>query len=53
MPIKVKTGMAGSRAGRGRGETTAELKNYSKTARRRQGKEEISGALPKDSNSRA
>ncbi len=36
--IKVKSGMKGSSAGRGRSESTAELKTYSKTARRRQGK---------------
>lgn len=36
MPIKVKVGMKGSRAGRGRVEKTAELKSYSKTVRRRQ-----------------
>jgi hypothetical protein len=49
MPIKVKAGMAGSRAGRGRGEKTAELKNYSKTARRRQAKKDIAEVPPKDS----
>ena len=36
--IKVKRGMKGSSAGRGRSEFTAELKHYSKTARRRQAK---------------
>lgn len=36
--IKVKGGMKGSSAGRGRGEKTAELKGYSKKARRRQGR---------------
>jgi hypothetical protein len=36
--IKVKSGMKGSSAGRGRSESTAELKGYSKTVRRRQGK---------------
>ena len=34
--IKVKAGMEGSSAGRGRSESTAELKDYSKKARRRQ-----------------
>ena len=42
MGIKVKNGMKGSSAGRGRSEKTAELKEYSKTARRRQGKIEAS-----------
>ncbi|MDP9478291.1 MAG: hypothetical protein M3R38_21865 [Actinomycetota bacterium] len=36
--IKVKSGMKGSSAGRGRSESTAELKRYSRTARRRQGR---------------
>lgn len=36
--IKVKGGMKGSSAGRGRGEKTDELKRYSKKARRRQGR---------------
>ena len=36
--VKVKSGMKGSSAGRGRGEATAELKRYSKKARRRQGR---------------
>ena len=34
--IKVKSGMKGSSAGRGRGEKTAELKDFSKKARRKQ-----------------
>lgn len=42
MGIKVKSGMKGSSAGRGRSEKTAELKSYSKTARRRQAKIEAS-----------
>ena len=45
MPIKVKTGMKGSRAGRGRTEKTAELKSYSKTARRRQAKKAVTEQL--------
>ena len=36
--IKVKSGMKGSSAGRGRSESTAELKGHSKTTRRRQAK---------------
>lgn len=41
MPIKVKRGMKGSSAGRGRSEHTEELKSYSKKARRREAKLEI------------
>lgn len=36
--IKVKGGMKGSSAGRGRSEGTATLNGYSKKARRRQGR---------------
>ncbi len=39
--IKVKNGMAGSRAGRGRSEKTAVLKAYSKKARRREARKEV------------
>jgi hypothetical protein len=45
MPIKVKTGMKGSRADRGRTEKTAELKSYSKAARRRQAKTAVTEQL--------
>lgn len=41
MAIKVKSGMKGSSAGRGRSEKTAELKSYSKKARRRQARARI------------
>jgi hypothetical protein len=41
MGIKVKSGMKGSSAGRGRTEFTAELKGYSRKARRRQGRERV------------
>jgi hypothetical protein len=39
--IKVKSGMKGSSRGRGRAEHTAELKSYSKKARRREARARV------------
>ena len=41
MAIKVKSGMKGSSAGRGRSEATGALKSYSKKARRREAQKRI------------
>lgn len=43
--IKVKSGMAGSSAGRGRGEKTGDLKDFSKKARRRQASARVGEGL--------
>jgi hypothetical protein len=43
--IKVKSGMKGSSAGRGRWEKTAALKDHSKGARRREGRARIREGL--------
>ena len=43
--IKARDGMASSRAGRKRAEKTAELKDYSKKARRRQARARVSEGL--------
>lgn len=45
MGIKVKNGMKGSSAGRGRWEKTAALKGYSKGARRRENRARIREGL--------
>ena len=43
--VKVKSGMGGSRNGRGRSETTEEMKRVSKKQRRRQAKVVIAEQL--------
>lgn len=48
MPIKIKTGMKGSSAGRGRTEKTAELKSYSKKARRTEGRRRVNESNRED-----